>query len=145
MFFTLSHIISYFIAGIASYLFSKDMYTGGERTLDFLVDPSEGDEAKFTAYKVLPAQIVRGLLMSVVLYPVLGAIADLSFTTQFLFFTGLMYIYTDLSSAVPFPSNIEGQVYMKKRHLTKHSFLKPQIEIIIYSVIFGILVSLFAF
>ena len=133
------HTSAYMAAGMIAFNISSDLYQGKERLLDFLVDPKEEGEGSFTLKKVIPAQIVRGLIMSVVLYPVLGFLDEISFLAQFLFFGGLTFIYTDLSSADPFPSNIEGWVYMKKDYLSKEAFWKIQTEMIIYSMIFGLL------
>ncbi len=83
--------------------------------------------------------------MSIVFYPLLGTITELSLVLRFIFFTGLMFIYTDLSSAAPFPSNIEGFVYMKDRYLKKSVLWKIQAEMIIYSLIFASLLSIIAF
>ncbi|MFW6104763.1 MAG: hypothetical protein ACOC6I_02865, partial [Candidatus Bipolaricaulota bacterium] len=135
------HVLAYMGAGMIAYNFSSDLYQGKERLMDFLIDPEEEGEGSFTLRKVIPAQIIRGLIMSVVLYPVLGYLSEISFLTQFLFFGGLMFVYTDLSSADPFPSSIEGWVYMKKDYLSKKAFWKFQTEMIIYSGIFGLMVA----
>ncbi len=143
--FIISHTSAYFIAGIIAYNISQDLYQGKNRLLDYLVDPNQEGEAKFTLKKVLPAQIIRSLLMSIILYPLLGAITKLSFTIKFLFFTGLMLIYTDLTSTPPFPSNIEGLVYMKPKYIKKKTFWKTQTEMIIYSTIFALILTTTAF
>ena len=137
--FTGLHALAYMGAGLVAFNISSDLYQGKERLLDFLVDPEEEGEGGFTLKKVIPAQIIRGLIMSVVLYPILGFLSEISFLAQFLFFGGLTFVYTDLSSADPFPSNIEGWVYMKKDYLSKEAFWKIQTEMIIYSGIFGLL------
>jgi hypothetical protein len=62
-----------------------------------------------------------------------------------LFFTGLMLIYTEISSAVPFPTNIEGFVYMKQRYIKAKTIGKFWLEIIIYSVLFGLLAGALLF
>ncbi|MBS3788625.1 hypothetical protein KGY77_09575 [Candidatus Bipolaricaulota bacterium] len=135
------HTLAYMAAGMIAYNISSDLYQGKKRLLDFLIDPEEEGEGSFTLRKVIPAQIIRGLIMSVVLYPVLGFLSEISFLTQFLFFAGLMFIYTDLSSGDPFPSNIEGWVYMKKDYLSRETFWKIQTEMIIYSTLFGLLAA----
>lgn len=53
---------------------------------------------------MLPAQLVRGALLSVVLYPILTPLTELSFGTRFGFLSGLMFVYTDLAAATPFPN-----------------------------------------
>ena len=143
--FIFSHFISYMIAGVISYRFSKDLYEGEERLLDFLKDmANEKENAEVARYSLI-AQILRGILLAVVLLPVLNPISSVSFVNKAIFFSGLMLIYTDLASAMPFPDTIEGLVYMKKKYLKASAFWKMQIEMIIYSVIFGLLVSWLAF
>lgn len=139
--FTAFHTLAYFLAGIVAYSISSDLYEGEDRLLDFLVSPEEEGAGSFTLKKVIPAQVFRGLLMSVVLYPVLDFLGDLTFGARFLFFAGLMFIYTDLSSAVPFPSNLEGFVYMRDKYTGGNVFWKTQAEMVIYSVLFGLFAS----
>lgn len=52
-----------------------------------------------------------------------------------------MLFYTDFACAVPFPHNIEGFLYMKKKYLTGAAFKNLQFEIILYSLTFSILAS----
>ncbi len=60
---------------------------------------------------------------------------------RFLFLAGLMFIFTDVASAVPFPHNIEGFVYMKDRYLSGDQLWKLYVETAVYSIIFGLLPS----
>lgn len=145
LFFIISHTFAYFLAGIIAYNISQDLYQSENRLLDFLIDPNKEGEANFTLKKVIPAQVLRGILMSIIFYPLLGTITEFSLELRILFFTGLMFIYTDLASAAPFPSNIEGFVYMKDRYLQKSVFWKTQAEMIIYSLFFASLLSIIAF
>lgn len=48
-----------------------------------------------------------------------------------------MFIYSDFASAVPFPHNIEGWVYLKSRYLQKNRLWKLYFEIVIYSLLFA--------
>ena len=137
--FIVIHTGAYTAAGVIALKISKDIYEGKERFADFIRDMKDPHESKHVQKFFIPAQLVRGLLMSVVLYPVLGLLGDLSFGLRFLFFAGLMLIYTEISSAVPFPTNIEGFVYMKQRYLKTGPIWKFWLEIIVYSVLFGLL------
>ena len=74
---------------------------------------NEKENAEVAKYS-LPAQLLRRLLLSVVLFPILGALEAISFINRAVFFAGLMFVYTNLASAMPFPDTIEGLVYMKK-------------------------------
>jgi len=139
--FTIFHTIAYVAAGVIALKISKDIYEGKNRHADFIRDMSDPDESKHVQKLFIPAQLLRGLLMSIVLYPVLGLMGDLSFGLRFLFLAGLMFIYTEISSAVPFPTNIEGYVYMKQRYLQTATVWKFWLEITVYSVLFGLLAA----
>src|SRR6056297_135805 len=140
LWFTLIHTGTYTLAGMAALNISRDLYEGEQRLLDFLIDMSEGEKDESGRVKrfFLPAQLLRGLLMSLVLYPVMPLLGDISFAGRFAFFFGLMFIYTDFAGAVPFPHNIEGFVYMKSRYLQKKMIWKLYFEIIIYSLLFAL-------
>ena len=77
--------------------------------------------------------------MSMVLYPVLPFIKELSFAMQFVFMASLMFVYADFASAIPFSNTIEGFVYLKKEFVRKHVFWTIQFEAVLYSILFGLL------
>jgi hypothetical protein len=83
--------------------------------------------------------------MSVILYPLLPSLGELAFGVRFLFFAGLMFFYTHLACAAPCSDNIEGLIYLKERYINRTLFLKFHFEMIVYSVVFGLLVSIFLF
>ena len=101
-------------------------------------DISNPGEARRIGFVVVPWQFVRGLLMSVVLYPVLEPLGELPFALRFALFAGLMFVYADFASAIPFSNTIEGLLYLKKRFVEWRTFLKIQVEAVIYSVLFGL-------
>lgn len=137
----LVHTGAYFIAGILAYRISRDLYHGENRLLDFLKDMSNESENARVAKLTLPMQLVRGLLLSIVLYPIIGLLGDLSYILRFVFLAGLMFVYTDFASAIPFPHNIEGLIYLKERYLKKSAFWKLQFEMIVFSLLFGLVSS----
>ncbi|AOM84377.1 hypothetical protein [Salisediminibacterium beveridgei] len=139
--FTLAHVFSYTIAGAVALKFSKNLYEEKERVCDFMRDMADDAERSHVEKWFLPAQFLRGPLMAVILLPLFSAVTDLSFFIAVLFFGGLMFIYTHLSSVSPFIDNIEGQVYFKKSYLRKDYFWKFQYEMLMYSVLFGFLMA----
>ena len=136
-FFVLAHVVSYTIAGVIALAISKDIYESDSRHCDFLRDMSNPDESKRVSIYFLPAQVIRGFLMAMVLLPLLSAIVKFSFIESFVFFAGIMFIYTHLAAVSPFIDNIEGQVYFKEDYLVKKYFLKFQFEMVIYVIIFA--------
>jgi len=143
--FAVIHTVSYTVAGMIALPLSKSVYEGPGRLLDYLKDMADPQEKQSVQRRVLPMQLVRGVLLSVVIYPILGPVGELSFLLRFLFFGGLVFVYTDLASADPFPCNIEGYVYIKDRYRSSSTFAKMQAEMLIYSVLFGLAVSAFLF
>jgi hypothetical protein len=139
--FVLVHTGSYFIAGSLAYRNSRDLYQGENRLLDFLKDMGDKSENARVAKWTLPSQLLRGFLLSVVLYPIMGLMGDLSYLLRFVFLASLMFVYTDFASAIPFPHNIEGFIYLKDRYLKKSAFWKLQFEMIVFSLLFGLVSS----
>ena len=145
LWFTLIHVLSYMIAGMLALRISKDIYDGKSRLMDYHRDMSDQNESKHVHKWFIPGQIVRGILLSIVLYPILLQLGELSFGMRFLFFTGLMFVYTHVACAAPCPDNIEGLIYMKERYIKKTAFFKFQFEMVIYSLLLGFLASYFLF
>ncbi|KAB3533581.1 hypothetical protein F8154_10470 [Alkaliphilus pronyensis] len=143
--FVIMHVVSYSLAGILALKISKDIYEGKGRVMDYLKDMSDDKERRYVEIWFLPAQILRGLILSLVLYPVLNSLGEMSFSLRFIFFVGLMFIYTHLGSAAPCPDNIEGFVYLRKRYFNINSFYKFQLEMLIYSFLFALGCSYFLF
>jgi len=70
--FIVSHIFAYYLAGAITYpLFYKRLH-GGKDSLygSFLRDMTDPAERRRQGILLIPAQVARGLLMSLVLYPV---------------------------------------------------------------------------
>ena len=143
--FTVIHTAAYMVAGMIALKISKDIYDGKSRLMDYLRDMANENESKHVHKWFLPAQLLRGLLMSIVLYPVIGLLGDISFGLRFLFLAGLMFVYTHIACAAPCPDNIEGFVYLKDRYFKKSTFLKFQFEMITYSLLFGLTAGWFLF
>ena len=120
--FVFFHLTSYTLAGALSLKMSKDIYESKQRHCDFLRDMSDKEESRHVTVYFLPAQIIRGLLMSLVLVPLLPAIIQLSLLMRLLFFGGMMFIFTHFAAASPFPDNLEGLVYFKQRYIGKKFF-----------------------
>ena len=138
--FIILHTLMYQLAGVIDYRVTEHLYSGEDRLFGFFRDMGDEKENKRVMKTQFLAQIVRGLLMSLVLYPILDSLSELSFTFRFAFLGGLMFVYTDLASAAPFV-NIEGIVYLKGKYVQREAFWKLQMEMVIYSTLFGLLAS----
>ena len=134
------HLVCYIIAGVIDLQLSKRMYEGKNRLYKaFFRNMEDRQESNRVAKLLLPSQFIRGIVMSVVLYPILPYLKELSFGIQFLFMGGLMFVYADFSSAIPFSNTIEGLVYLKKQFVQSKVFWTIQFEAILYSILFGLL------
>lgn len=133
------HLIAYAVAGALNLrLLSRPLY-GGEDALfaPFFRDMDDPEVKARAGRLMVPAQLARALPMSVVLYPVLGAIGDLPYGLRLAFLAGLMFVYTDLAAATPFVNNIEGLVYLRPELTQRAVFWTIQSEAVVYALLFG--------
>ena len=134
------HFVCYTLAGIIDLQLAKKMYSGKNRLYkSFFRDMDDKKESLRISKLMIPSQFIRAILMSLVLYPVLPFLEDLSFGMQFIFMASLMFVYADFASAIPFSNTIEGLVYLKKEFVEKRVFWTIQLEAILYSLMFGLL------
>lgn len=133
------HFGCYMTAGLIDYQLAKKIYAGKDRLFrSFFRNMDDPKESKRIGKLLIPSQFIRAILMSLVLYPILPFLSELSFLMQFIFMSSLMFIYADFSSAIPFSNTIEGLVYLKKEFVAKKIFWTIQFEAIIYSIMFGL-------
>jgi Na+/phosphate symporter len=138
------HIVCYTIAGVIDFQFAKKMYSGKNRLYkSFFRDMDDEKESKRIARLLIPSQFIRAIVMSIVLYPILPFLGELSFRMQLVFMASLMFVYADFASAIPFSNTIEGIVYLKKEFVEKRVFWTIQFEAILYSIMFGLLSAWF--
>ena len=136
--FTVLHAAAYTIAGAVIFNFSKDVYKGKSRIMDYLRDMNNPQESSHVTKRFFPAQLVRGVLMSLVLYPLLPLLGEISVLPRGVFLFGMMFCYTHIACAAPCPDNIEGYVYLREKYFSKSSFFKFQTEMTLYSLLFSI-------
>ena len=143
--FTIIHTLAYTVAGVVELQFADYIYGGEDRRVDFVRDMTIPEESSRVGLVFLPAQLARGVLMAVVLLPLLSAIGDLTYGIRVAFLAGLMFVYADLASAVPFPNTIEGLVYLEEEYVSRDAFLTIQFEAVVYSLLFGLSAGWFLF
>lgn len=138
----IAHTLSYLIAGgIAYQLITKEFWEGSNSLLSvYLRTPGNSELWNYAMIWQIPGQILRSLIFGLVLLPLFDSIKEWKFLKRFLFFSSLFFVFTHFSSAVPSPANIEGLIYMKPEFI-KLGFLKMQPEMILYSIILGLIVS----
>lgn len=132
------HVVCYVIAGVIDLQLAKGLYMGKDRLYRaFFRDMKDERESRRVGKLLIPSQVARGLIMSVVLLPILPYLHELSFGMRFAFLAGLMFVYADFASAVPFSNTIEGLVYLRKEFVEKRVFWTILFESVLYSMMFG--------
>lgn len=138
--FFIIHFVCYMIAGLIDLQMAKRIYKGKDRLYkSFFRDMDDEKESRRISRILIPSQFTRAIAMSVVLYPILPFLRDLSFGLQFTFMASLMFVYADFASAVPFSNTIEGIVYLKKEFVERKVFGIILFEAVLYSLMFGLL------
>lgn len=127
------------VAGAIDLKISDGLYSGEDRLVDWQKDMSNEKENSHVEKYFIPAQLVRGLLMAIVLLPILGLLGDISFILRFAFLSGIMIIYADLASANPFSHNIEGFVYLKEKYIDTKFLPVLYFETFTHGILFGLL------
>ena len=126
-----AHVTTYFVAGIIFYqLLTKDFYTGPNPIFATFMR-TEAEPALFAHVLTwfIPAQILRGVLMAAVLYPLFDTLKTWSFGRRFLWIASVYLVFSFWSAAGAAPGTIEGMVYLRPP-ITGLVHLKVQPEII---------------
>ncbi|MBK6526009.1 MAG: hypothetical protein IPG07_10970 [Crocinitomicaceae bacterium] len=142
----IAHTIAYlFSGGIAYQFITKPLWEGSDSLLaSYLRTPGNEELWGFAMIWQIPGQVLRSLLMGLVFLPLFSSLKTWTFFKKFLFMSSLLFVLTHLAAAAPSPANIEGLVYMRPEFVAL-GFIKMQPEMILYSIIAGILFSKFAY
>ncbi|MFO0891228.1 MAG: hypothetical protein U0790_19055 [Isosphaeraceae bacterium] len=126
---TVLHVITYLVIGAASYFLLARPYWTGPDALPWVRDP-EGD---FVQRWFLPAQVIRGILHGVVLYPLRDAFLGMGR------YGGLMIaaLLLIIGTVAGISGTIETWVYSTTFHLGL--FLAHLPEIVIQTLLYGYL------
>jgi hypothetical protein len=144
--FAVTHTVVYHLAGFIALRLARDAYTSKTALYRYSFrDLEDPWEARRIGLVLIPVQLFRGVLMAAVLFPLLGTLDDFSYGVRAAILGGLMFVYADFASAVPFSNTIEGLVYLKREFVARSIFLRIQAEAVMYSVAFGCLAAWLAF
>lgn len=126
-----AHVTTYFLAGALAYqLLTKEFYVGPHPLFAaFMRTEAEPELWAHVVHWFLPAQILRGLLMALVLYPLFDTLRAWPFGKRFLLIAGLYLVLGFWGATVAAPGTIEGMVYLRP-FITPQVHLKVQPEII---------------
>lgn len=139
---TAAHVTTYFLAGALAYnLFTKEFYVGPHPIFAaFMRTEAEPELWAHVVRWFLPAQILRGLLMALVLYPLFDTLKAWSFGKRFLLIAGLYLVLGFWGATVAAPGTLEGMVYLRP-FITAQVHLKVQPEIIGQGLVLAFLIA----
>jgi len=137
-----AHVTTYFLAGAVAYqLLTKEFYTGPNPIFaTFMRTEAEPALWSHVVRWFLPAQILRGLLIAVALYPFFDVLKAWSFGKRFLSIAGLYLVLGFWAATVAAPGTIEGMVYMRPV-ITAYVHLRVQPEIVLQGLALAVLVA----
>ena len=129
---TVAHVVTYFIIGAVAYQIStKQFYEGANPIFAaFMRSQAEPGLWRHVMTWFIPAQILRGVLIAAVLYPLFNTFNSWSFGKRFLSIAGLYLVLGFWAATVAAPGTIDGMVYMRPE-ITAYAHLMVQWEIII--------------
>ncbi len=136
---TVVQAVTYIVAGIIAYpLFTRQFFEGASPLLAPLMRlPSEPEQWSHVIRWMLPAQILRGVLMAGALYSFLSALQSWSYTKRFLGLASLYIVIGQWSSPVAGASTIEGWVILRPEFTTPQVVLSVIPEGLIQGLGFG--------
>jgi hypothetical protein len=132
------HLVAYVLAGVVSQTYSARIYHGSGAVLaPVLRDVTETAERRRQGRLMIPAQLARAVLLSIVLWPLLDAMEALAPGLRFAVLFGLAFVWTDLGAATPFPNTIEGWVYLRRELLDRDTVARVASEGLLYALVFA--------
>ena len=136
---TVVQAVTYIVAGIIAYpLFTRQFFEGASPLLAPLMRlPSEPEQWSHVVRWMLPAQILRGILLAGALYPFLSALQSWSFAKRFLAMASLYIVIGQWSSPVAGASTIEGWLILRPEFTTPQVVLSVIPEGLIQGLGFG--------
>jgi hypothetical protein len=140
---TVAHAISYFVVGaIAFATLTHGLYEGADPLFgSYLRTPAETELWQHVTTWFLPAQLLRGVLIGLVLSPFLVLLRGWSVWQRTVALTGLYLVIGFWAAALAAPGNIEGLVYLRPE-FTFDVVLLVQPEIVGQGVAMSLLIAL---
>ena len=139
---TAAQVTTYFLAGAVFYqLLTKPYYEGSNPIFAvFLRTPADMGLFAHAVKWFLPAEILRGILIAAVLYPLYDFLKEWPFLKRFLYVASLYLVLGFWGATVPAPGTLEGMVYMRP-FITPEVHLRVQPEIIVQGLGLAFLIA----
>jgi hypothetical protein len=128
---TAVHVLSYLVVGAFAYnLLTKAFYVGANPIFATFMRTEENPLLwRHAMAWQIPAQILRGLLIAIALYPFYDTLMGWTYQKRFLSIAAIYILIGCWASAAPAPGTIEGMVYLRPE-ITAAVHLAVQPEII---------------
>lgn len=136
---TVVQAVTYIVAGMIAYpLFTRQFFEGASPLLAPLMRlPSEPELWGHVVKWMLPAQLLRGVLMAGALYPFLSTLQSWSFAKRLLSIASLYVVIGQWCSPVAGASTIEGWLILRPEFTTPQVVLNVIPEGLIQGLGFG--------
>jgi len=137
-----AHVTTYFLAGTVFYPWLTKPYYVGPNPI-FAAFMRTETEPELWAHVVtwfLPAQLLRGALIAVVLYPLYDVLKAWPFLRRCLYVASFYLVFGFWAAAVAAPGTIEGLVYMRP-FITPSVHLRVQPEIVFQGLALAVFIA----
>ncbi len=131
-------VVTYLVVGSIAYqLLTKPFYTGPDPLFaSFMRTETQPETWGHVVTWFLPANLVRGLLMALALYPFAEAWLGWGYWKRCLSLAGLYLVFGFWAATVAAPGTIEGLVFLRPE-FTPAVHLKVQPEIVVQGLALG--------
>jgi len=126
----ITHTVTYFVIGAIAYqLLTKPLYIGEQAVMaTFMRTEAEPELWHHVMVWFLPAQVLRGLLIALSLYPFHNTLVEWSWAKRFVAIAGIYIVIGFWACTVAAPGTIEGLVYLRPEFsLNVHLRVQPEI------------------
>ncbi|MFZ0964100.1 MAG: hypothetical protein WAO35_24805 [Terriglobia bacterium] len=137
-----AQVTTYFLAGAMFYPLLTKPYYEGPHPIFAVFLRTETDQGSW-AHVVnwfLPAEILRGILIAAVLYPLYDILKAWPFLKRFLYVASLYLVLGFWAATVAAPGTLEGMVYMRP-FITLEVHLRVQPEIILQGLALALFIA----
>ena len=137
-----AHVTTYFLAGLIFYPLLTEKYYVGPNPIfaAFMRTPADSALWPHAVRWFLPAQILRGILIALVLYPLYDVLKTWAFPRRLFYIAALYLVLGFWAATVAAPGTIEGMVYLRP-FITPLVHLTVQPEIVLQGVALAFFVA----
>jgi len=139
---TAAQVTTYFLAGAIFYpLLTKPYFVGPHPIFAlFLRTEADGEVWVHAVNWFLPAEILRGILIAAVFYPLYDGLKAWPFLRRLLFLASVYLILGFWAATVPAPGTLEGMVYLRP-FITPEVHLRVQPEAIFQGLALALFIA----